>query len=270
MTKRFVLVFMAALLLSAGNNVFAKTLKLSSTTSTENTGLLEFLSKQFKADTGYRLAVIAVGTGKALKLAENCDVDVTLVHAPKLERRFVKNGYGSDRKIVMANYFVIVGPKSDPADVKGAKSAKEAFARIAHSKSLFLSRDDNSGTNVKEKAIWKMAGITPGGSWYEKIGQSMGTTLTMASEKNAYTLSDIGTYLKMKDKLDIVPLYDKKSRLLYNPYHVIAVNPNHCNNVDYRGALKFIRWITSRRVQKLIASYKDSEGKTLFTPLAIH
>ena len=262
---------MVTLLLSAtGNNLFAKTLKLSSTTSTQNTGLLAFLARQFKADTGYTLAVIAVGTGKALKLAQNCDVDVTLVHAPSLERKFVASGYGTNRRIVMANYFVIVGPKSDPADVKDAHSAKDAFARIAHSKSLFLSRDDNSGTNVKEKTIWKMAGIVPNGSWYEKIGQSMGATLIMASEKNAYTLSDIGTYLKMKDKLDIVPLYDKKSRLLYNPYHVIAVNPNHCGNVDYKGALKFVRWITSRRVQKLIASYKDSEGKTLFTPLAIH
>lgn len=270
MTRKFIMIFMVAVALTIANSSFAKILKLSSTTSTQNTGLLGFLSKQFKTDTGYTLAVIAVGTGRALKLAQNCDVDVTLVHAPSLERKFVANGYGIDRRIVMANYFVIVGPKSDPADVKNASSAKNAFIRIARSKSDFLSRDDNSGTNVKEKTIWKMADIAPSGSWYERIGHGMGATLMMASEKNAYTLSDIGTYLKMKDKLDIVPLYDKKSRLLYNPYHVMAVNPNHCSNVDYKGALKFDRWITSKRVQKLIASYKDSEGKTLFTPLAIY
>ncbi len=270
MVKKILSIFAVIFVIAAANSSFAKILKLSSTTSTQNTGLLRFLSKQFKTDTGYTLAVIAVGTGRALKLAQNCDVDVTLVHAPSLEREFVAKGYGIDRRIVMANYFVVVGPKSDPADIRQAHSAVDAFTRIAHSKSDFLSRDDNSGTNVKEKTIWRMAGITPTGSWYERIGHGMGATLIMASEKDAYTLSDIGTYLKLKNKLNIVPLYDKKSKLLYNPYHVIAVNPNHCSNVDYKGALKFDRWITSKRVQKLIASYKDSEGKTLFTPLSIY
>jgi tungstate transport system substrate-binding protein len=245
-------------------------LKLSSTTSTDNTGLLAYLLPKFEAKTGIKVDVIAVGTGKALKLAENGDVDVTLVHAPAMEIRFVEDGHGVNRREVMANYFVIVGPENDPAGVKSANSAEEAFKKVAESGSPFASRGDDSGTHTKERNIWKtVLGSAPEGkSWYLESGKGMGETLTIADEKLGYTLSDSGSYLKYSDKVDLKMLFVKPSDLLYNPYGIMAVNPQRHSHVDYDGAMKLITFVTSPVGQKLIEEFTDKFGNKLFTPLA--
>lgn len=248
----------------------ADRLKLSSTTSTDNTGLLDYLLPKFESRTGLKVDVIAVGTGKALKLAENGDVDVTLVHAPSAERAFMEAGYGVDHRTVMANYFVIVGPEKDPAGVAGAATAEEAFRRIAESGSPFISRGDNSGTHIKEQDIWRtvLGQIPEGRSWYLESGKGMGETLTIADEKLGYTLSDSGTYLKYSDKVDLKMLFLKSSDLLFNPYGIIAVNPEKHPHVNYEGARKLIDWITSEEGQRLIGEFTDSFGNRLFVPLA--
>ena len=254
----------------AGTAAAQERLKLSSTTSTDNTGLLAYLLPKFEARTGIKVDVIAVGTGKALKLAENGDVDVTLVHAPDAEKAFVDAGFGVNRREVMANYFVIVGPEKDPADVGSAPSAQEAFKQIAQSGIPFVSRGDNSGTHIKEQDIWKavLGALPTGKSWYLESGKGMGETLTIADEKMGYTLSDSGSYLKYSDKLDLKMLFVKASDLLYNPYGIIAVNPAKQPHVDYDGAMKLIAFMTSPEGQKLIGDFKDKYGNTLFTPLA--
>ncbi len=248
----------------------ADRVRLSSTTSTDNTGLLAYLLPEFEKQTGMKVDVIAVGTGKALKLAENGDVDVTLVHAPSAEKAFMEVGYGVDHRTVMANYFVIVGPGEDPAGVAGAATAEEAFRRIAESGSPFVSRGDNSGTHIKEQDIWRtvLGRIPEGRSWYLESGKGMGETLTIADEKLGYTLSDSGTYLKYSDKVDLKMLFLKPSDLLYNPYGIMAVNPEKHPHVNYKGAKKLIDWIASEEGQRLIGKFTDSFGNRLFVPLA--
>jgi tungstate transport system substrate-binding protein len=248
----------------------AERLKLSSTTSTDNTGLLAYLLPEFEARTGIKVDVIAVGTGKALKLAENGDVDVTLVHAPSAEKAFMDAGYGVDHRTVMANYFVIVGPEKDPAGVAAAEMAEEAFRKIAESGSPFVSRGDNSGTHIKEQDIWKavLNQLPEGRSWYLESGKGMGETLTIADEKLGYTLSDSGTYLKYSDKVDLKMLFVKPSELLYNPYGIMAVNPEKQPHVNYEGARKLIDFMVSPEGQELIGGFKDKYGNRLFTPLA--
>ena len=245
-------------------------LKLSSTTSTDNTGLLAYLLPMFETQTGLKVDVIAVGTGKALKLAENGDVDVTLVHAPASEIQFVEEGYGVNRREVMANYFVIVGPQNDPAGVKSAQSAEEAFKRVAESGAAFISRGDDSGTHTKERNIWKtvLGSVPEGKSWYLESGKGMGETLTIADEKLGYTLSDSGSYLKYSDKVDLKMLFVKPSDLLYNPYGIIAVNPQRHAHVDYDGAMELIMFMTSPEGQKLIGGFEDKFGNKLFTPIS--
>ena len=248
----------------------ADRLKLSSTTSTDNTGLLAYLLPKFEAQTGLKVDVIAVGTGKALKLAENGDVDVTLVHAPAREIKFVADGHGVNRREVMANYFIIVGPQNDPAGVKSAISAEEAFKKIAVSGSAFVSRGDDSGTHTKERIIWEtiLGSVPEGKSWYLESGKGMGETLTIADEKLGYTLSDSGSYLKYSDKVDLKMLFVKPSDLLYNPYGIMAVNPHRHSHVDYDGAMKLIMFMTSPEGQKLIGEFTDKFGNKLFVPLA--
>ena len=248
----------------------ADRLKLSSTTSTDNTGLLAYLLPIFEAQTGLKVDVIAVGTGKALKLAENGDVDVTLVHAPSAEKAFVEAGYGVNHRTVMANYFVIVGPEKDPASVGAAISAEEAFRKIVESGSPFVSRGDNSGTHIKEQSIWKavLGDIPTGKSWYLESGKGMGETLTIADEKLGYTLSDSGSYLKYSDKVDLKMLFARPSDSLYNPYGIIAVNPQRHSHVDYDGAMKLITFMTSPEGQKLIGEFTDKLGNRLFVPIA--
>ncbi len=242
-------------------------IRLATTTSTDNSGLLDVLLPPFERATGCRVDVIAVGTGKALRLGRNGDVDVVMVHAPKAEKAFVDEGYGVDRTRIMHNDFVVVGPAQDPAGVRGAGSAARALERIADAQAVFISRGDDSGTHKKEQALWKAAGVVPRGSWYREAGQGMGAVLRMADELRAYTLTDRGTYLAMKDKLDLVVLYDGDPALM-NPYHVIAVNPQRHPHVRYDLARRFIAYLTGRQAQKIIADYRVG-GEPLFVPDAI-
>ena len=272
MTKKlmFTLGLVAALFLASGSYA-ADRLKLSSTTSTDNTGLLAYLLPKFAEKTGLQVDVIAVGTGKALTLAENGDVDVTLVHAPSRERAFVQAGHGVNLRTVMANYFIVVGPEDDPAQVGEAETAEAAFERIAKRQAPFISRGDESGTHTKEQAIWKtLLGAAPTGqSWYLESGKGMGETLTIADEKRGYTLSDSGTFLKYADKVDLKILFRRPSNLLYNPYGIIAVNPARHPHVNYFGAMQLIGFLTSPEGQKLIGDFKDKLGNQLFEPLAV-
>jgi len=248
----------------AGQN---KILRMATTTSTENSGLLEAILPAFEKSTGYEVHVIAVGTGKALRMGRDGDVDVVLVHAPPAEKKFVAAGYGVNRRHVMYNDFVIVGPANDPAGIRGMKDASKAFAKIAQHKAVFISRGDDSGTNKKEIRLWHAAAIKPVGDWYREAGQGMGKVLQMSSELQAYTLTDRGTWLFMKDKLPLKVLVQGDPKL-FNPYGVIAVNPGRYPDINYKGAMDFITWITSRQGQKLIGSYRV-HNKQLFIPTAL-
>ncbi len=262
------ILFFAVLL--PGSSHAADRLKLSSTTSTDNTGLLAYILPIFEEKTGIRVDVIAVGTGRALKLAENGDVDVTLVHAPAKERSFMFAGYGVNRRPVMANYFIIVGPGDDPAGIAGAGNAVEAFMMIREAQAPFISRGDESGTHTRELAIWKAADSNPGGArWYLETGKGMGESLAMADEKRGYTLSDQGSFLKYSDKVELAALFTGRSKLLYNPYSIIAVNPSRHPHVNYAGAIKLIEFMTSPEGQKLIGDFTDGSGNVLFEPLVI-
>jgi len=263
----FILTLILALQVTASA---ADRLKLSSTTSTDNTGLLAYLLPGFEKKTGIKVHVIAVGTGKALKLAENGDVDVTLVHAPAKEIKFVENGHGVDRREVMANYFIVVGPQEDPAGVTSADTAEEAFERIARSGADFISRGDDSGTHTKERNIWKavLGAVPTGEKWYLESGKGMGETLTIADEKLGYTLSDSGSYLKYSDKVDLKMLFNSESALLYNPYGIMAVNPKKHPHVNYEGARKLITFIISAEGQEMIRQFEDKFGNKLFSPMA--
>ncbi len=240
----------------------AERLKLSTTTSTDNSGLLEALLPVFEQKYDCKVDVIAVGTGKALKLAESGDVDVTMVHARSKEDKFVADGYGVNRRDVMYNDFVVIGPENDPAGIKSAKTAAEAFAKLAAAKAKFISRGDDSGTHSKEKFLWKEAGVTPVGDWYVESGQGMGNVITMANELQGYTLSDRGTFIAYKDKITL-PVLFAGDAALFNPYGVIAVNPKLHPHVNYEMAMSFIAFLTSPEGQKLIANFQMN-GQALF------
>jgi len=243
-----------------------KNLTLATTTSTQDSGLLDVLIPAFEKASGIKVKVVAVGTGQSIEIARRGDADVVLVHARKLEDQFVADGQGINRRDVMYNDFVVVGPPGDPAGIKGMKDAAAAFAKIAQAKASFVSRGDKSGTNVKENEVWAAAQVKPAGSWYLSAGAGMDEALRLASEKGAYTLSDRATYLATKDKykLDIVVEGDK---ILYNPYGVIAVNPKVHPNVNYRGAMAFINFITGPEGRKIIGDFgRDRFGQPLFTP----
>jgi tungstate transport system substrate-binding protein len=242
-------------------------LRLSTTTSTEQSGLLPVVLAPFEQRFHLKVDVIAVGSGKALKLAENGDADVVLSHAPELEAAFMQAGFGVNRRDLMYNDFIIVGPPNDPAHLRGTKSAVEAFKQLAAAQSLFISRGDESGTHQKEKELWKAAGLTPSGAWYVSAGQGMGPVLLMANERQAYTLTDRGTYLayKKRDELQIVSQGDP---VLFNPYTIMAVNPARTPTVKYLEAMQLIAWLTSPEGQHLIGGYKQ-EGEVLFHPTAV-
>ncbi len=244
-----------------------RVIRLATTTSTENSGLLRVLLPPFERHTGYKVHVIAVGTGKALRMGKDGDVDVVLVHARPAEKKFIAAGYGVNRRDVMYNDFVIVGPGNDPAGIRGVKNAAAALALIAQQHATFVSRGDDSGTNKKEIQLWKAAGITPGGRWYRAAGQGMGKVLIMAGELGGYTLTDRGTWLFMKSKLPLEILVEGDTRL-FNPYGVIAVNPDRYLDVNYTGAMAFIAWLTSPDGQTIIRDYKI-HGQALFTPEAV-
>ncbi|MFC5461369.1 substrate-binding domain-containing protein [Massilia niabensis] len=241
-------------------------IRLSTTTSTENSGLLRHLLPAFEAKSGIKVNVISVGTGKALELGKNGDVDVTLVHARQLEDRFVAEGWGIARADVMYNDFLVVGPPSDPAKVRGSKDVVAAFAKIAASRARFISRGDNSGTDLMEKGYWQAAGIKPAGASYVSAGLGMGEVLNMAAEMRAYTLTDRATYGAYKAKTGLAILVEGDKRM-FNPYGIIAVNPARHPGVNYRGAKQLIEWITSPEAQARIAAFKPA-GEQLFFPSA--
>lgn len=244
-------------------------LMMATTTSTDNTGLLDYLAPHFKADTGIELKWTAVGTGKALALGRNCDVDVLLVHDPDSEKSFIEDGSGIDRTRIMYNDFVVIGPKKDPAGIKG-KKAKEAFRIIAARKATFASRGDKSGTHIMELSLWKEAGVKEPDKeqWYVQTGQGMLPTIIVAAERTGYTLTDRGTYIKYESNFKGNPplvIVVEGDSSLFNQYSVIAVNPKKCGKAKYTLATTFSKWMASPKAQKLIGEFKMT-GKQLFTP----
>lgn len=264
-------------------------LKMSTTTSTDNSGLLNVLLPPFEKQCNCKVDVIAVGTGKALKLGEAGDVDVVLVHARALEDKFIADGFGVNRRDVMYNDFVIIGPPNDPSDIKHASTAADALKRIAAKQATFVSRGDESGTHQKEKEIWSAAAITPVGMWYRSAGQGMGEVINMATELRGYTLADRGTYNAFRHgKTDLIVLYDGRQKSstpgkllpnltveqvtaltgshgLFNPYGVIAVNPKRFPRVRFDLAMKFVEYITGAEGQDIIANYRVQGDPVFFT-----
>jgi tungstate transport system substrate-binding protein len=242
---------------------------VQSTTSTQNSGLLDYILPMFKDESGIEVRVVAVGTGQAIKNAKNGDGDVLLVHAKSAEEKFVEEGYGVERFDVMYNDFVIVGPESDPAGVKGVKDAEAALATIAKKQAIFASRGDDSGTHKKEKSLWKGAGVDPSkasGTWYRETGSGMGATLNAAVGMGAYTLTDRATWISFKNKGDFEIMVEGDPDL-FNQYGVILVNPKKYPNVKSEAGQEFIDWITGPEGQAAIASYKV-DGQQLFYPNA--
>lgn len=247
----------------------AGSLTLATTTSTYDSGLLDAILPAFEAESGVAVEVVAVGTGQALALGEQGDADVLLVHARAREDAFMDEGHGVRREDVMYNDFVIVGPEGDPAGVAGMESAADALAAIAAAESTFVSRGDDSGTHTKEKSIWEQADIEPEGDWYEAIGQGMGATLTFTNEEQGYTLSDRATYLSrsIDDEGFELAIRVEGDPVLFNPYGVMAVNPEKSDLINGAAASQFIDWLVSVPVQELIAEYgTDKFGSPLFTP----
>ena len=240
---------------------------LATTTSTDDSGLLDYILPDFEQVCMCKVEVVAVGTGQAIQLGVDGNADVLLVHDRAKEDKFMTSGDGVRREDVMYNDYVIVGPGTDPAGIKGLTTGADAFAKIMQSESQFISRGDDSGTHGKEKAIWKAAGITPEGSWYISAGQGMGAVLTMADELNAYTLSDRATYLARTQEGIKLEVLVEGDPALFNPYGVIAVNPAKSTTINADLATKFIDWIVSVPVQEKIGEFgKDQFGESLFTP----
>jgi tungstate transport system substrate-binding protein len=239
---------------------------LATTTSTRDTGLLDALLPMFQKQTGYNVKMVAVGSGQALQMGTDGNADVLLVHSPAAEKDLMTKGFGKERTLVMHNDFVIVGPASDPAKIKGIVKPVDAFKKIAEAKAIFASRNDKSGTNTMELSIWKSAAITPAGDWYLQTGQGMADTLRVTSEKAGYTLTDRGTYLAQQKTLQLDILVEGDAALL-NIYHVITVNPDKWPKVNYTGAKAFADWLVSPAIQEFIATFGvDKYGKPLFFP----
>jgi tungstate transport system substrate-binding protein len=288
----FLFVLLALLAAFAGNaRAEEGTLVLATTTSTENSGLLAYLHPEFERQTGIRVKVVAKGTGASLQLARDGNADVVLVHAREKEEEFIENGHGVMRRDVMFNDFVLLGPSRDPAGIQGMEDPAKALRKIAGQQAAFVSRGDNSGTHIREQQLWQrtnlplekeqiemtLAGkskafsyVRPPGDWYWSIGQGMGKTILVTTEKRAYTLADRGTYyafsLASPPRTDLVILCEGHESL-FNPYGVIAVNPQKHPHVNFDGARAYIQWITSPATQKKIGQYRF-QGKTLFVPNA--
>lgn len=239
---------------------------LATTTSTQDSGLLDVLIPIFEKDTGYKIKPIAVGTGQALAMGEKGEADVLLVHAPADEKKLVDSGAAIERKLVAHNDFVVVGPKEDPAKVKGTKTAAEGMKKIADSQAIFISRGDDSGTHKKEVSLWKTAGVKNEGQWYQQTGQGMGQTLNVANEKNGYTLTDRATFLSLQKNLKLEILLEGDAPLL-NIYHVMLVNPAKFNKVNAEGAKAFHAFLLSKEGQEAIGQFGvEKYGKPLFFP----
>jgi tungstate transport system substrate-binding protein len=264
-----VLGIVALLLVSGGTPVQAqeKTVILATTTSTQDSGLLDVLIPIFEKQTGYFVKTIAVGSGQAMAMGQKGEADVLLVHSPAAEEKFVAEGFGINRRLIMHNDFIIVGPSDDPAKIKGLKLASEAFKKIASANALFLSRSDKSGTHSKEMDIWKASGIKPEGEkWYQQTGLGMGQTLNVTAEKKGYTLADRGTYLAMKKNLGLDILVEGDAILL-NIYHVIEVNPAKWPKVNVPGGKAFADFMVSNETQGIIKTFGvDKFGSPLFFP----
>ena len=298
-----VVLILSAIVVSVGHA--ATRIRCASTTSTQNSGLFDYILPIFEKKTGIKVDVVAVGTGAAIEIGKRGDADVVFVHAKEQELKAVEEGWFVNRHDVMYNDFIIIGPSDDPIKIKGTKSAVEAFRKIAESASLFVSRGDNSGTHTKELSIWQKAGIDPkphdihdtnkdanypspiplpqgegargrvendisaarGKQWYLEVGQGMEKTQRIANEKRAYTLTDRGTWLatKDKDKLEMVIVLEGDP-LLFNQYGVMAVNPEKHPHVQYKEAMEFVNWLISKEGQEAIASFKDKNGNQLFIP----
>ena len=253
-------------LLSACAQPASTPLILATTTSTQDSGLLDTLIPIFEKESGYTVQTIAVGTGAALKMAEEGNADVLLVHAPPAEKILMDEGFGRDRFLVMHNDFVFVGPSNDPAAIRSLPSAGEALVSISSTQSPFVSRGDDSGTHKKERAIWRSVDITPAWDGYIESGQGMGATLIIASEKQAYTMTDRATYLANRDNLDLEILLEG-DEILLNVYHVMTVNPDNWENINYEGALAFTKFMTSDETQATIKEFGIEEyGQPLFFP----
>jgi tungstate transport system substrate-binding protein len=266
-----VMVLLFTLILAFSAQAAEKSLMMATTTSTDNTGLLDYLIPYFEKETGIELKWTATGTGKALKLGQNCDVDVLLVHAPPAERKYIANGYGKDRKEIMYNDFVIIGPESDPAKIKD-KNISNALAAIKNKQALFMSRGDDSGTNKKEKLLWKEAGIRlpDKEKWYIQTGQGMLSTINVANERDGYTMTDRGTYIKYQvthgGNAPLKVLVEGDSILL-NQYSVLTLDPKNCPKAKYDLAMVFLNWMASQKAQNLIKDFRLL-GKKLFIPNA--
>ena len=257
---------LALVLPASANNNTNSMLRLATTTSTANSGLMDALLPEFKKDTGIEVQVIAVGTGKALRLGREGDVDVVLVHARKAEQAFIDGGFGVERFDVMYNDFIVIGSPGDPAQISTSHSVIEALKKIQQTKSAFISRGDDSGTHKKELSLWNQTGYSLQGDWYKSVGQGMGKVLQIANELGAYTITDRGTWLAYQAKSNLALLYQGDSSL-FNPYGIIAVNPKRHSHVNHTGAESLIAWITSEKGQRLIAEF-TVEGEKLFIPNA--
>ena len=269
MIKNFVvaLLFLTAVMASTTQAAGGERLKLATTTSTENSGLPKYLLPYFEKGCGCTVDVIAVGTGQALKLGANGDVDVVMVHAPSLEETFVQQGYGVGRRTFMKNEFVIVGPAADPAGVRGVRDAAAALAKIRERRALFISRGDESGTHQREKELWNPRGISPKGDWYKEAGQGMGAVLTMAQDMRAYTLTDLSTYVARANQSGLEVLLAGDPNLA-NPYSIIAVNPQKAAWAKFDLAERLTAWLCSKDGQRLIGAY-EVKGTQLFLPTIV-
>ena len=244
-----------------------KSVILATTTSTQDSGLLDVLIPIFEKESGYFVKTIAVGSGQAMAMGKKGEADVLLVHSPDDEKKFMAEGFGASRRLVMHNDFIIVGPASDPAGIRGAKTSADALKRIAQAGGLFLSRGDNSGTHAKEKKLWKGAGINPDGQkWYQQTGLGMGDTLNVAAEKKGYTLADRGTYLALRKNLGLAILVEGDAKLL-NVYHVIELNTAKWPKINAAGGKAFADFMVSRKVQEIIGKFGvEKFGSPLFFP----
>ena len=262
----FIITLMAFTSLALAENKTQNLIRLATTTSTDNSGLLGYLLPSFSEATGYEVHVIAVGTGKALRMGRDGDVDVVLVHARQAEDKFVAEGHGEKRYGVMYNDFLLVGPKDDPAGVSKSENAGQALKQITEQRSAFVSRGDDSGTHKKELSLWKSTGIKPDGSWYREAGQGMGKVMQIAAEMDAYTLTDRGTWLAYKGRLPLQVAFEGDP-LLFNPYGIIAVNPEHNPGTNHEGAMALISWFISPQGQRMIGEFRIGSSQ-LFKPSA--
>ncbi|MBU3968147.1 MAG: substrate-binding domain-containing protein [Euryarchaeota archaeon] len=242
-------------------------LRLATTTSTCDTGLLDILNKKFEEENNIKIFTLCEGTGKAIATGELGAADVVMVHSVQAELNAVAKGNFINRTYMMYNYFVVIGPENDPVGIRNASNAADAFRKIAIMQSFFISRGDDSGTNRMEKSIWLAANITPAGTWYLSVGKGMMETITTADIKGGYTLSDRGTYLSMKERIKLRILFESDRTYLFNPYHVMAVNPGKFPKVNYELAIKYIDYLTAPSTQDIIRNFgKDKYGEALFIP----